>query len=163
MLLAGVSAAEADLGAVARETCKPGQLCFKVGDPPRAMVGVNAGTLYGTTGGTLPDGNVMGGAGCWIYLYEDGAGWHFDSVRCAQATGQTPGVQSVVWATTGQCANVREAPGLQSRVVDCLVKTQVDVDSAPVYADGHIWWHLANRGWMAHEFLVVPESYGKPS
>ncbi|OLE50502.1 MAG: hypothetical protein AUI36_19285 [Cyanobacteria bacterium 13_1_40CM_2_61_4] len=32
--------------------------------------------------------------------------------------------------------------------------TVVDVDSAPVYLDGHIWWHLSGRGWMAHEFLT---------
>jgi hypothetical protein len=32
-------------------------------------------------------------------------------------------------------------------------------DSAPVYADGHIWWHLgAFEGWMAHDFLLAAKT-----
>jgi hypothetical protein len=39
--------------------------------------------------------------------------------------------------------------------VACLANgIVVDVDSAPVYLDGHIWWHLHERGWMAHENLT---------
>ena len=53
------------------------------------------------------------------------------------------------------CANVRDAPGLSSHILVCLPNgTIVDVDSAPTYADGHIWWHLARRGWMAHDYLT---------
>lgn len=155
MLAAGVNAAEADLGVTDGGACRNGQTCFWVGDPPRAMVGVHAGTFYGSIH-AYPEG---GGAGCWVYLYEDDTGWHFNSVRCAQATGSTPGLQSLVWVTG--CANVRETPSLAAKVLDCLPGgTQVDVDSAPVYADGHIWWHLAQRGWMAHEFLIEPKAGG---
>jgi hypothetical protein len=32
----------------------------------------------------------------------------------------------------------------------------VDVDSAPLYTDGKIWWHLSGKGWMAHDFLIAP-------
>ena len=157
MLAAGVRPAEADLGLKDDSACQTGDRSFKVGDPPRAMIGVHAGTFYGSFG-TMGGG---GGAGCWVYLYEDGAGWHFDSARCAQATGSTPGVQSLVWVSG--CANVRAAPGTSADVLDCLKGgTIVDVDSAPVYADARIWWHLAGRGWMAHEFLIEPKKPGTP-
>jgi hypothetical protein len=161
MLQAGVAAAEADLGAVLTANCASGQVCFQVGEPPRAEVGVNAGTFYGDTSGRAADGTYRGGAACWVYLYEDATGWHFNSVRCAQATGSTPGIQSLIWVAVGSCANVRDGPSLTSKVLDCLArKTLVDVDSAPVYADGHIWWHLSDRGWMAHNFLIAPKPYG---
>jgi hypothetical protein len=57
------------------------------------------------------------------------------------------------------CANVRSHPGLQSIILECLRNgAVVDVDSAPVYADNRIWWHLQGLGWMAHDFLVAPAS-----
>jgi hypothetical protein len=88
-----------------------------------------------------------------VFLYEDAAGWHFVNVRCAQATGAIPGPQDLV--RVSGCANVREAPGPSSHVVACLSNgTVVDVDSAPVYLDEHIWWHLSGRGWMAHDYLT---------
>jgi hypothetical protein len=49
---------------------------------------------------------------------------------------------------------------LTAKVLGCLGNgTLVDVDSAPVYRDKHIWWHLAGRGWMAHDFLVDPKAH----
>jgi hypothetical protein len=55
----------------------------------------------------------------------------------------------------GQCANVRDAAGLQGSVIVCLNDgTSVRVDGGPNYADGKVWWHLEKNGWMAHEFLV---------
>jgi hypothetical protein len=46
-------------------------------------------------------------------------------------------------------------------VVGCAPNgTIVDVDSAPVYADSKIWWHVKNKGWMAHDFLIAPPQSG---
>lgn len=135
MIAAGKPAAQRDLAG------------FQVGNPSRSMVGTNAGTFYGTVTGT----------GCWVFLYQDATGWHYVNARCAQASGYIPGPQDQV--RVSGCANVRDAAGLSSRVTACLPNgTIVDVDSAPVYTDGHIWWHLTGRGWMAHDYLVAPIS-----
>src|SRR5947199_1363899 len=149
MIEVGKPAAQRELHAVDASQCSGSQACFRVGSPTRAMVGTNAGTFYGTLG--CAAGASCGGSGCYLFLYQDAAGWHFVNVRCAQATGDIPGPQDLV--KVSGCANVRDAPGLSSHVVACLTNgTIVDVDSAPVYLDGHIWWHLNGRGWMAHEF-----------
>ncbi len=139
--------------AVGRPSAERDLSGFQVGNPSRAMVGTNAGTFYGT----------IRGAGCWVFLYQDANGWQYANARCAQATGLIPGPQAMVWVSG--CANVRDAPGLSSRVLTCLPnRTIVDVDSAPVYADAYIWWHVAGRGWMSHDFLVEPTaSPTKPS
>ena len=64
-------------------------------------------------------------------------------------------VQDLVYVSG--CANLRDNPGSRGRVLACLpTGIQVDVDSAPLYTDGKIWWHIAGRGWMAHDFLVAP-------
>ena len=149
MIAVGKPAAEHDLNAVDAPSCSGNQTCFRVGTPSRAMVGTNAGTFYGQVGGA----SGGGGAACFVFLYEDAAVWHFVNVRCAQATGAIPGPQDQV--NVSGCANVRDAPGLSAHVVACLPNgTVVDVDSAPVYLDGHIWWHLHDRGWMAHDNLT---------
>ncbi len=153
MVAVGRPAAESDLGLKDWSTCARQENCFQVGNPSRAMVGTNAGTFYGQQG--CPAG--CGGAGCWVFLYEDVTGWHYVNARCSQSPGYSPGTGDRVFVS--DCANVRDAPGLASRVIACLPNgTFVDVDSAPVYADGHIWWHLASQGWMAHDFLVAPKS-----
>jgi hypothetical protein len=154
MIAVGRPAAEQDLGMKDASNCSGNDTCFRVGNPSRAMVGTDAGTFYGQAGGASGTG---GGASCWVFLYRDTSGWHYVNARCAQATGSIPGPQDRVWVTG--CANVRETPGLSGRVLACLAnQTVVDVDSAPTYADGHIWWHLAGRGWMAHDYLVAPKS-----
>ena len=115
------------------------------------MVGTDAGSFHG--GSSCP--TFCGGAACWVFLYRDAAGWHYVNARCAQDMGYVPGRQARVWVTG--CANFRAAPALTATVLGCLGNgTYVDVDSAPVYKDGHIWWRLAGRGWMAHDFLVSP-------
>jgi hypothetical protein len=150
MIAVGKPAAEQALGVGDGATCNGNQSCFFLGQPSRAMVGTHAGTFYGRVGN--PSGG--GGAGCFVFLYEDAGGWHFVNVRCVQASGYIPGPQDLVKVSSG-CANVRDAPGTGSRVVACLPNgTVVDVDSAPVYLDGEIWWHLTGRGWMAHEYLT---------
>lgn len=115
-------------------------------------IGFKAGILKGGEG--CPDG--CGGSACYIYLYQDTSDWHYVNARCTQSTGSTPGAQDRVYVSG--CANVRERPSSRAKVLACLPKgTLVDVDSAPVYQDGSIWWHLAGKGWMAHEFLVTPD------
>ena len=152
MIAAGRPAFEADWGYKDYASCSAiDSQCFEVGSPSRAMVGTSAGSFYGRlwAGGA-------GGEGCWVFLYEDMVGWHYVSGRCAQSTGYIPGPQDRVYVSG--CANVRDGAGLSSKVVACVSNgTVVDVDSAPVYADGHIWWHLTGRGWMAHDFLVAPK------
>jgi hypothetical protein len=150
MIRVGRPAAEKDLGLKDWSACSGNEQCFRVGSPSRAMVGTNAGTFYGESGMASGSG---GGAGCFVFLYEDATGWHYFNARCAQAAGSLPGPHDLI--RVSGCANVRDAPGLSSRVVACLPNgSEVDVDSAPVYADGHIWWHLTGRGWMAHDYLT---------
>ena len=158
MIAVGRPAAEKDLGLTDASVCSGEQDCFKVGTPSRAMVGTNAGTFYGQEGHFASGGGAAAApTGCFVFLYQDATGWHYVNARCVQATGYIPGPQDLVWVSG--CANVRDAPGLGSLVLACLKNgTIVDVDSAPVYTDGHIWWHLATRGWMAHDFLVAPKS-----
>jgi hypothetical protein len=152
MIAVGVPAFEAYWGLKDSSVCATGDDCFWVGTPSRATIGVNAALFYGQEH-VFSQG---GGAGCWIFLYEDSPGWHFANGACAQATGSLPGLQDRVYVTG--CANVRDAPGTSSKVLECLPNnTVVDVDSAPFYLDGHIWWHLAGLGWMAHDFLLRPK------
>jgi len=156
MIAVGRPAFEADWGYKDYSTCTANDHnCFEVFNPSRAMVGTMAGAFAGNIGNG-PGGQGGGGAFCVVFLYEDASGWHYVNGRCDQATGYTPGIQDRVFVTG--CANVRDAPGLSSKVVGCLSNgTYVDVDSAPVYLDKHIWWHLAGKGWMAHDYLLAPK------
>lgn len=151
MIAAGRPALETAFKLKDWSVCTVGEYCFQVGDPSRAMIGTNAGTFYGRFG-AYPQGGF--GAACWAFLYLDSHGWHYDDGVCTQYGG-LPSAQDNVFVAT--CANVRDAPGLDSHVIGCFNNgTPVSVDSAPVYADGYIWWHLTGRGWMAHDYLVDP-------
>lgn len=96
-----------------------------------------------------------GGAAIFIYVFKDARGWHFLDAQGTQNIGAPAvGVTDQVWLTDG-CANVRDAPTVTGKVLACLPNgTQVDIDRGPTYADRHLWWHLKDRGWMAHDFLV---------
>lgn len=147
MIAIGRPAIEKDFGWKDASVCPKGQPCFQVGSPSRALIGTNAGTFYGIGGN---------GSGCWLFLYLDSKGWHYVNAVCAQAQGYGPGIGDRVFVTG--CANFRADPSLSAKVLGCLGNgTLVDVDSAPVYRDAHIWWHLVGRGWMAHDFLVAPK------
>jgi hypothetical protein len=150
MIRAGKKPAESYLHVGDSDSCASQQYCLFT-DPAWGVVGIHAGFFHGQAG--CPSG--CGGAGCWIYLFEDGSGWHFVDAVCAQATGDVPGPQDVV--RVSGCANVRSLPGSTGPKVECLPdQTTVDVDSGPVYTDGKIWWHLRGHGWMAHDFLIAP-------
>jgi len=153
MIAAGKAAFEKAYGLKDVSACRSGDDCFAVSKPSQATVGTNAGWFHGDEHRS-PTG---GDSGCWIYLYRDAGGWHYLNGRCAQVTGYIPGPQDRVYVTTG-CARVRAVPALSGNVLDCLIKgVVVDVDSAPVYADGYIWWHLQGRGWMVHDSLIWPK------
>jgi hypothetical protein len=132
--------------------CSNGEACFVVSDPSLAMVGTNAGSFGGGYGG-FPSG--PGGSACWVFLFENSTGWHYVNAACVQNSGSNPATGDDQVFVTG-CANFRATPALSAAVLGCLGNgTNVDVDSAPVYQGGHIWWHLAGRGWMAHDFLCA--------
>ena len=157
MIAAGKSAFEQAYGLKDASACASGDDCFSVSSPSGATVGTNAGYFRGEEHRS-PSG---GGAGCVVYLSQDSTGWHYVSGGCAQGTGYLPGIQDRVFVTTA-CARVRALPSLSGKVLDCLPRGfPVDVDSAPVYADGYIWWHLQGRGWMAHDFLLWPKGVEK--
>ena len=150
MIAAGKTPAEAYLHLGDGDSCGAQQDCLYTRNAD-GVIGVNAGFFHGSEG--CPSG--CGGAGCWIYLYQDTAGWHFVDAACTQATGEIPGPEDTV--RVRGCANVRDAPGSTGRVIGCVPnQTTVNVDSGPVYADAHIWWHLTGKGWMAHDFLIAP-------
>jgi hypothetical protein len=152
MVAVGAPAVEKALGYKDWSACSNGENCFKVGTAASSLVGTNAGVFDGGYG-IYPQGGL--GAGCWVFLYQDSNGWHYLNSGCAQNPGFVPGsADSGTHVFVTGCANFRSAPGLSSNVLGCLGNgTKVGVDSAPVYADGHIWWHLAGHGWMAHDFL----------
>jgi len=152
MKAAGALAIENALGYKDWSVCTSGQNCYRVSPEPSGMMGSNAGVLNGGFG-QYPSGGL--GAPCWVFLYRDSGGWHFLNFACAQNPGFTPGAAAVgTHVFVIGCANYRTAPSLTAAALGCLTKgTVVNVDSAPVYANGHIWWHLTGRGWMVHDYL----------
>jgi hypothetical protein len=153
ILTAGRSGVEAKYGLKPIATCHNGDRCFALRNPPLVMVGTEAAVFDGLIG-LYPAGGL--GCSALVFLSHDSAGWHYVNSGCVQNSGFMPGADAHVYVSAG-CANVRTRPALTGIVLACLkANTAVSVDSAPVYADGHIWWHLAGRGWMAHDFLVAP-------
>jgi len=152
MSAAGAPVIEKALGYKDWSACSNGENCFRVAAEPSGMVGTNAGVLNGGYG-QYPDGGL--GAACWLFLYSDAGGWHVLNFACAQNPGFTPGSAGTgthVYVTG--CANYRAAPSLTAKVLGCLPnQTVVNVDGGPTYAEGHLWWQLTGRGWMAHDYL----------
>lgn len=152
MTAAGAPAIEHALGYKDWSACSNGENCFRVSPEPSGMVGADAGVLNGGYG-QYPDGGL--GAACWVFVYGDSGGWHFLNFACAQNPGFTPGsADTGTHVSVSGCANYRTTPSLTATVLGCLAKgTVVNVDSAPVYAEAHVWWQLTGRGWMAHDYL----------
>ena len=153
MAAIGWPAIKNEYGLKDRSVCVNGEQCIDTNDP-RAMVGTNAGTLYGQSG---QGPGLFFPRECWLFLYKDLEGWHYFNGRCTPYGAQVPGAGDHVFVAG--CANYRSAPSLSAKVLGCLANhTSVDINSAPVYADRHIWWHLARyEGWMAHDYLLVPK------
>jgi len=152
MSTAGAPAIEKALGYNDWSVCSNGENCYRVSPEPSGMVGTDAGVLNGGYG-QYPGGGL--GAACWVFLYRDSGGWHFLNYACAQNPGFTPGsADTGTHVFVSGCANYRTSPSLTAKALGCLANgTVVNVDSAPVYAEVHVWWHLTGRGWMAHDYL----------
>src|SRR5438067_4144772 len=147
MVAVGKPAAARQLGITDCGSSSPGagHDCFMALGASDAMVGTDAGYFHG----------ARFGSGCWVYLYEDGSGWHFVDVQCAQAPGSLPRIEMDDLVKVSGCANVRSEPGLQARIVACLPNgTTVHVVGGPVYRDGKLWWLLQGQGWVVHDSLV---------
>lgn len=152
MSSAGAPVIEKALGYKDWSACSNGENCFRIAPEPSGMIGTSAGVLNGSYG-QFPGGGL--GAACWLFLYSDSTGWHVLNFACAQNPGYTPGSAGTgTHVYVSGCANYRSAPSLSAQVLGCLGnRTVVNVDGGPTYAEGHVWWHLTSRGWMAHDYL----------
>jgi hypothetical protein len=104
--------------------------------------------IYRSTGAT---GAGPGPYDCFVYVYQEGWGWHSLDGYCTQELSASIGATNYI-ATAGSCANIRETPALTAKVSQCLSdRTRVTIDGGPSWRDGHIWWHLTDRGWTAHD------------
>lgn len=125
--------------------CASNKPCLKLA---RQTTGLGAAAIQFSTAGS-------GGRQCAGYVYQAAGAWHFLNATCGLPGQVSPlvGSQATVHVP-GQCANVRDAAGLHGSIAACLNDgTSVRVDGGPNYVDGKIWWHLENKGWMAHDFL----------
>ena len=126
--------------------CPPNAACLHLVNQTN---GVNAAALQFATA-------TSAGRACEAFVYHDSSGWHYLNALCALPDQLAPVVgRAATVHIPGDCAKVRAAASLSSRVADCLKDgTTVRVDGGPDYADGKLWWHLQSRGWMAHDFLL---------
>lgn len=131
------------------ESCPPNQACLR---SPKETDGDHAAyVIYVADSGS---NSGPGPYGCYIYVYQDSAGWHFYEAVCTQNDWVPERGHGMV--TPGPCGNVREAPSLQARVIKCLPeRTDLNLDGGPTWADSHMWWDIKDSGWMAHDNLVL--------
>jgi hypothetical protein len=81
--------------------------------------------------------------------------WTEVGVMCGPTGGRMPRLGANATVNVSGCANVRTAPQI-GQVVSCLPNgTSVTIDDGPTNVQGTLWWHLAGRGWMAHQLLVA--------
>jgi hypothetical protein len=85
--------------------------------------------------------------------------WHQVGVACGPIDGHMPQVGAQAQVSVSGCANIRTFPQ-DGGVVSCLPNgTVVKIDDGPVALLGNtnrLWWHIQQRGWIAHELLVTP-------
>jgi hypothetical protein len=167
--LPGGGFATAQDAAVAAATAKTGYPFGPNTDPTYKGPYLVAGQTFGNTDPqagldaamvALPidnDGTNL----CVVYVYYVASAWHaFPLLACPQVLGNSPipGQEDHVFIIGGGCANVRQSPGLNGRVVACLKSgTQVQTDNInPRWADTHIWWSVnSQQGWMALDYLIA--------
>jgi hypothetical protein len=81
--------------------------------------------------------------------------WSEVGAMCGTTGGRMPRVGANAIVNVSGCANVRTVPQI-GQVVSCLPNgTSVAIDDGPTNVQGTLWWHLAGRGWMAHQLLVA--------
>jgi hypothetical protein len=135
---------------------------------------IKLGTEAAYIKGQLGDGQHF--LPIWIYLFHDAVGWHYLDAVTEPGTGQGKpphlGQQDTIqtYYEGGGCAPVRIRPGIHQQTTACLQNgTSVSIDDGPAYIDevrgtdgvheGLLWWHLAGKGWVPHEF-VLPQLTG---
>jgi hypothetical protein len=94
---------------------------------------------------------------CVSYVSRDqpAGSWSLVGVMCGPIGGHTPQLRATAQVNVKGCANARDLPQI-GQVLSCLANgTLVTIDDGPVSVQGTLWWHLAGRGWMAHQLLVA--------
>jgi hypothetical protein len=143
--IAGVKAKTGLQYAAAR--CATSGPCLTVA---RETLGQDAAAVLFSTAGTS-------GRQCVSYVYRTGGSWRLLEAACGLPGQLSPLVgHDATIHVPGNCANVRDQASVNGTVVRCLYDGMtVHVDGGPNYADGRLWWHVA-QGWMAHDFLTGP-------
>lgn len=80
---------------------------------------------------------------------------HIEGPPCLNATPcpPSPGEEVIIFAP--ECANVREEPGIESDLVECVpVGTRGIVAGAGVEEDARTWVELEGMGWVATTFIA---------
>jgi hypothetical protein len=100
---------------------------------------------------------------CAYYVFQDASGWHPLNTACE--TYPAPGRSVTATFMGSGCINARENPGYTSKILQCVpVDTVVSIDGGPIFVQettasdagnlNRVWWHLAGRGWMVHQYLT---------
>ena len=107
---------------------------------------------------------------CGLYVVKDPSAWRTLDARCTSDPTAFPALDATGQVMLGMgetgCVRVHAVPGISARVVACLkAGTTVTVDDGPYFlptaaskapngpAAIDLWWHIAGRGWMVHQYL----------
>jgi hypothetical protein len=109
---------------------------------------------------------------CTFYAFDGRGGWESPGWNCKHVTSAFPAVggsgkvaYNVRLEPGPICVNFHSQPSLTSSVNACLpIGTPVSIDGGPVYVSEpsgnppdltlNYWWHVANRGWVVHHYLL---------
>jgi hypothetical protein len=137
---------------VEADSCPPNQACIH--GPAQEHDGDRAAYVIYRSAGATATG--PGPADCFVYVFQEGWGWHPLDGYCTQQLSASIGANNYTH-TPDSCANVRENPGLAAKIIQCVPDhTPITVDGGPTWRDGQLWWHLTNRGWTVHDNLETP-------
>jgi murein DD-endopeptidase MepM/ murein hydrolase activator NlpD len=104
----------------------------------------------------LQEGPVVADGYQWWRL--EGQGWAVSNYLSALAPSLEIGSRARVNPGSGECLNVRIAPGRSAQSTGCIGDgTVVRVVAGPFEGDGVTWWQLEGGGWVAGEFLMATE------
>jgi N-acetylneuraminic acid mutarotase len=157
-------AAAAEAGTLAYLRLQDMSACFRVDTSPldAGRTGQDA-VYFARSVHCQVDASGGPGFALVVYVVHGPEGWHYLDARGTQSPGFVPTVGDSLTLRLGGCANVRAAPSTSAQVATCLASgSTVTIDGGPNYGDGHLWWHLAGRGWMAHEVVTCTGSGGGP-